>query len=200
MDLNRAKKKFDETKFFLAKLKTQESRTGKYPERFDFYLSAFLSAAKSVEELFQYEVNRQPPDHRSKYNTWHREWKCKLSDEESHLIDFMVKDRNIEVHTSGSKRLSKTIMKRLSLSPYDCADQDRIKSYISYYWKGTKIRMPIMGSPKTMKILREHYYFNIEGRQRSVIKTCTKYAELRGRMLAKFEEDYSEEVALYDEC
>jgi len=46
--------------------------------------------------------------HRKQHNTWHKEWKKRLSPEEKSLIEFMEKDRNKEVHTRGSGRNTKT--------------------------------------------------------------------------------------------
>lgn len=202
MNLNRVNKKLNEAKFFLDKLKKQETKGGKYPERFDSYLSAFLTAAKSVDELFLYEVNREAPGQRSTYSIWHREWKvrCNLADTERRLIEFMERDRNIEVHTSGSRRAFKTTMKRLPMDWGNFSQKPGVKNYVSYHWKGTKIRERIIGEPKSVKILKEKYYFTIDGSEHSVIQASTKYVKLRARMLKQFGADYPQTVALYDDC
>jgi len=66
-------------------------------EPFDHYLSAFLSAARTVDYRLRHEQAAIYPD-------WRKAWDASLTPQENSLIKFMVDDRNDEVHESGSSR------------------------------------------------------------------------------------------------
>ncbi|WP_172899853.1 hypothetical protein [Bradyrhizobium erythrophlei] len=100
MDLERIEKKLREAQFFLDKMRDQESRAVGDRDPFDFYLSACLSAARTVD----YRLKHEQPT----YNGWRKNWDASLSPSEAGLVKFMIDDRNVEVHESGSSRTVKT--------------------------------------------------------------------------------------------
>jgi hypothetical protein len=162
LDLVRVHKKLLETQFFLYKMIKQERRIfiGANPydpfEQFDHYLSAFLSAARTVDYRLRHEQKAIYPD-------WRKAWDASLTLEENALIKFMVDDRNVEVHRSGSSR-------------------NEAREGI-----GT---VTIGGMPPAVadKIT---FNFTIEGAERKVTEGCAAYLALLQRMVAQFEADHS---------
>lgn len=67
-------------------------------EESDFFLSAFLSACRSVDYRLRHEQG-------ATYKIFRESWNNALSPAEQRLMKFMVDDRNFEVHESGSNRL-----------------------------------------------------------------------------------------------
>ena len=57
---------------------------------FDYYLSAFLSAAMTVRNSFQVRQDRKP---NAAIKAWCRQWEDSLTPEEKVIYDFMRKDR-----------------------------------------------------------------------------------------------------------
>src|SRR5258707_431645 len=97
MDLPNVDKKLREARFFLSKMADQERLAFGDKEPFDFFLSAFLSAGRSVDYRLIHEQGML-------YRTWRKAWDAALSPSNAGLIKFLVDDRNLEVHASGSGR------------------------------------------------------------------------------------------------
>lgn len=95
------RKKLREARFFLDKMNEQERLAFGDKEPFDNYLSAFLNATRTVDYRLRHE---QPTTYRS----WRRNWDDNLRPDEARIIKFLVDDRNVEVHESGSRRNVKT--------------------------------------------------------------------------------------------
>lgn len=86
--IERTKKKLREAQFFLAKLQREsQTRPPSEPEATEFYLSAFLSAARSVTFALQYEE-------KNKYDTWFPGWLERRTSDERKLLDFLKIQRN----------------------------------------------------------------------------------------------------------
>jgi hypothetical protein len=85
------RRKLREAFFFYQKL--SEERVI-YPENeeVEFYLSAFLSAGLSIIGFFEGKQNRD----------WFRDWKMGLTDPDKQLLNYMVGQRNLEVHQDGA--------------------------------------------------------------------------------------------------
>src|SRR6201987_4938645 len=62
MDLERIEKKLREARFFFGKMINQESRAFGDKEPFDFYLSAFLSAGRTVDYRLRHDQATTYPD------------------------------------------------------------------------------------------------------------------------------------------
>ena len=97
MDLAKIEKKLREVGFFLNQMRDRESSAYGDKEPFDFCLSACLGAARSVD----YRLRHEQP---TTYRAWRQNWDAGLTSSEAGLIKFMVDDRNVEVHESGSSR------------------------------------------------------------------------------------------------
>src|ERR1700738_5171779 len=66
-------------------------------EPFDFYLTAFLSAGRTVDYRLRHEQA-------AIYPLWRKGWDGNLTPQENSLIKFMVADPIAEVPASGSSR------------------------------------------------------------------------------------------------
>jgi hypothetical protein len=84
-------RKLRESEFFMRQMEDRAERPiGNY-EEFDFYLSAFLSATRSITEQLQ-----------KRHGDWFARWRAACTDQGDAQIDFMCKQRIAEVHFSGA--------------------------------------------------------------------------------------------------
>lgn len=164
MDLSRINKKLREAGFFLGKMHERAQMAFGDHEEMDFYLSAFLNAARSVDYRLRHEQQ-------AVYSSFYKGWEAILSPDESGLLKFMVDDRNLEVHESGSGRLEQ---------------EKHIPVKGSYRDKSGTIEVtgPV-GTPPTM-VVKPTYVFVINGGQEPVTTVCQKYVALLDRLVADF--------------
>jgi hypothetical protein len=155
MNIEGIEKKLREAEFFLNKMRRHERMAFNDKEPFDFYLSAFLSAARTVDYRLRHEQA-------AVYPTWRTTWDATLTQAQHSLIKFMVDDRNVEVHESGSSRVTKTENRELGPGTHSFAS-------------GT---MDVIGPPgiATLAIIQTPaYHFTIEGTERNVTDACEEY-------------------------
>ena len=164
MDLTRIEKKLREAGFFLNQMRDRESNAYGDKEPFDFCLSAFLGAARSVD----YRLRHEQP---ATYPVWRGIWNANLAAAEDELIKFIVDDRNIEVHESGSSRAVK-------------ANEIPIVGGSHTDKSGTT---EMFGPPGVEGyIVKPAYFFTIAGIDRKATEACAEYLALLARMLAEF--------------
>jgi hypothetical protein len=75
MNIQNAKKKLREARFFLNHMIEQERKAGD-EEPFDFYLSAFLNAGMSVRDAFHVEQDR---NRNNAIKAWKKVWEVRLN-------------------------------------------------------------------------------------------------------------------------
>ena len=160
----RVGKKLRETRFFLRKLDERAQMAFGDHEEFDFYLSALLSAARSVDCRLHYEEG-------DTYVAFRKSWDNALQGNEQVLIKFMVDDRNVEVHGSGSNR-----------AEYE----SRIPVFGSYQDKLGEVMVSAPPGCPSAEIIKPAYSFTIGGQQFPVIECCRRYIELLERLLADY--------------
>src|ERR1700677_3753240 len=100
MALQTIEKKLRETEFFLTQLKRREQYPLGNGEELDFLLSAFLSAARTIDYRLRHEQG-------DRYRAWRKEWDEKIDTKARLLVKFIDDDRALEVHESGSGRTEK---------------------------------------------------------------------------------------------
>jgi hypothetical protein len=166
MDLVRVQRKIAEAHFFLRHMIEQERRLVGDRESFDYYLSAFLSAGRTVDYRLRHAQKATYPE-------WRTGWDTGLSPQESALIKFMVDDRNDEVHASGSSRSVTQEGVPLPLG------ESRIDGGIFYISGPPGMPPPVADKPS--------YKFTIDGVEREATETCSAYLVLLQRMVAEFE-------------
>lgn len=170
MDLERIHKKLAEAQFFLGKMTEQEHWNRTFGDRqlaFDFYLSAFLNAGRTVDYRLRYEQQ-------ASYKAWRKAWDARLTPEENSLIKFMVDDRIDEVHKSGSSRSEAKESVRFGIGAHH-RDRGRI----------TVSGLP--GMPPNL-IDKPIYNFTIDGAERRATEACAAYLALLRRMVVQFAE------------
>ena len=175
MDLARIHKKIAEAQFFLGNMVERERRAAGDRQPFDFYLSAFLSAARTVD----YRLRHEQP---SIYPAWRKVWDAALSPTEKRLIKFMVDDRNDEVHESGSRR---------------SVGQEDIKVAAGGSYRDGSGTLEVFGCPGVLigvdtaaVIHKPTYNFTIDGTERKATEACAEYLALLKQMVEQFEADY----------
>jgi hypothetical protein len=166
MDLAQVHKKIEEAHFFLGKLTEQEPRIIGDKEPFDYYLSAFLNAARTVD----YRLRDQQ---RATYVSWRKAWDAQLLPEQCRLMKFIADDRAKEVHDSGSSRN---------------VGQEGVKFGIGTHHVDGGI-VTISGPPgmEPAVAYRPTYSFTINGTDRKVTEACAAHLALLRRMVAEFE-------------
>jgi hypothetical protein len=157
-------KKLREARFFYGKMVEREQMAFGDHEEADFYLSAFLSAGRTVDSRLRHEQC-------DAYKTYWSNWNNRLSSYDQCLMKFMVDDRNCEVHDSGSNREE---------------TESRIPVHSFYRDKsGTMEVFSPYGSPPAV-IIKPTYLFTIGGQQVPVLEACRQYLELLDRLVTEY--------------
>jgi hypothetical protein len=100
--LERTHKKLREAQFFLGLLNAEDSKVlGRQSEIVDFYLSAFLSAARSVTFAMS-------KDHGAGTENWTTDWIGRLPGQDGNLMDFFVHQRN-KIQKQGAADIEATL-------------------------------------------------------------------------------------------
>jgi hypothetical protein len=169
LDLSQVHKKIAEARFFLDLLTKQESLIIGDKNPFDYFLSAFLSAARTVDWRLRHEQA-------TIYPGWRSAWDASLTPEDNALIKFMVDDRNQEVHESGSRR---------------SMGQEEIGLPIgeSHIEGGIVTICGPPGMPPAVAY-KPTYSFTIDGTERNATEAGAAYLALLQRMVEKFETDH----------
>jgi hypothetical protein len=167
MNLSQVHKKLAETDFFLGKMREQEERFVGDKDPFDYYLSAFLSAGRSVDYRLRHEQG-------ALYRPWRATWDAGLSPAENALIKALVDDRAIEVHESGSGR---------------SVGKEGVEFGIGEHRLPGGGGMVTINGPPGMApavLYRPTYSFNIDAVERKATEACATYLALLRRMVAEF--------------
>jgi hypothetical protein len=165
MNIENVEKKQREARFFLSKMIEQESRAFGEREPFDFYLSAFLSASRSIDYRLRHEQAVI-------YPAWRNSWNSTLAASDDQLMKYMADDRILEVHESGSGRNATVEYSDIPGSTY--SDDSGVLTVFAP--PGTPLGT--IGKPA--------YYFTIGGANRRVTEACTDYLALLDRMVTDF--------------
>jgi len=174
LDIEGVEKKLREAQFFLNKMIKHERWTFVVfgdKDYFDFYLSAFLNPGRTVDYRLRHEQEEI-------YPTWRTGWDATLTQAQQGLIKFMVDDRNVEVHRSGSSRRPGTVNIELG------AGTHQLKSAT------VTVAIP-PGVPSGIHMQVPTYNFTIDGTERKVTEACGEYLALLKQMVAKFKADLS---------
>ena len=167
MDLPTVDKKLREAIFFLKKMVEHEKLLFADKEIFDFYLSAFLSATRTVDYRLRHEQA-------ALYPIWRKAWDKTLTPAMEHLMKFLVDDRNVEVHARGSVRMEKV---------------EKIPIGNNYFDGSGKVTcVTPIGYPPAM-VHKPAYFFTIDGTEQKARDACAAYLSLLRGMVEKFKAD-----------
>ncbi len=169
--MDRTRLKLQETQFYLGHLLREAKRTAGDHERFLFYLSAFLSAARSITLALQKEA-------KADYDRTFPTWMQNLSADDRGLLGYFVDQRNEEVHGLGADRQS---------------GEESIPVYNVY--EDEYGRFEVSSPPATLgfpagppaHIVKPIWYFEIGGTQHEVTKACERYVGLLEAYLQEFD-------------
>lgn len=167
-----AQKKLRESQFFFQHLLDEQRKAPHLRfEEFGFYLSAFLSASRAVLE--QFHGNKQPQKHKD----WWKKWKQNLSAQDRVFLNFMIKQRDLEVHEARSTTMPSVELKPAHELPLSS------QSHPAYYapsWSGP----PEIPPPK-VGVMAHH--FQQGGTVVEVRDTCRRYLDLLKKAVADFD-------------
>jgi hypothetical protein len=159
-EVPKIQKKLREAKFFLGHMSQSARSTRLDHEHLEFYLSAFLSAARSVTDFFE-----------RKQKAWWSQWKANRaskSPEDLRLLNQMTKQRDNEVHEKGADVSHQ--VEDVPLSKIETP----LGLHAAY--------APSFGEPwGEVKVGRKVYYFMLGGKAVPVIETCQRYVGLLER-------------------
>jgi hypothetical protein len=161
--IENVEKKLREAKFFLNKMIEHDLED---KEPFEFYLSAFLSAGRTVDYRLRYEQE-------AIYPTWRTAWDATLTQAQQDLIKYMVDERNDEVHRSGSSHTVGTENRELGPGVHTLAS-------------GTHTVAGPPGVSPLAIVPVPAWDFTIAGIERKATEACGEYLALLERMVADF--------------
>ncbi len=165
-------KKIREARFFLARLREAKGSVRLDKEDFDFYLSAFLSAGRSV--TFALQAEQKGP-----YDAWYPSWEQSLSERDCEVLRFMNSQRVAELKREGAEVYP--VIEYVPVTELGLGNQSH-PAYGITCWGPPGVPPPTFG--------RKAHYFETGGTRREVIETCERYLELLEQLAREFGQAY----------
>lgn len=167
-------RKLREAQFFLSHL----SKAGRSPELdsevFDYYLSAFLSAGRSVTLFLQCEQ-------KASYDSWFPNWFKALSEDERKLLRFSNDQRVAAVHTHGAE--TQSAIEMVPLIRFETEYRPNNISWMVSGWFDSP------GAPPTeMEIMV--YHFEMDGKKEKAVDVCSRYLVLLEKLVRGFDQSF----------
>lgn len=164
-------RKLREARFFYRQLVAEGDKTiTSEPEAFFYFLSAFLSAGRSVTWVLQTEE-------KNKYDAWFPQWKRTRSDDERKLLVDMNDQRVAEVHKDGAE----TSVARLFIPVTEIRIDTRGHPAYGIHWFGP----PDAAAPE---VERRTAFFELGHSKAEVTETGGRYLNLLETCIAQFTE------------
>jgi hypothetical protein len=143
------------------------------PEAFLFYISAFLSAARSVTLVLQKEEKQR-------YDAWFPKWFARRSKDERDLCNFMRDQRNVELHETGADvNLSSVSIPYIEIAAGEFGDP--LYSFQSFG----------RHRQHAPNIERPAYHFGLLGTETEVTVACRRYFDLVAELMREFIRDHA---------
>ncbi len=159
-EVPKIQKKLREATFFLGHMSQSARSTRLDHDHLEFYLSAFLSAARSVTDFFEHQA-------------WWSQWKASQSAEEILLLKQMKEQRDSEVHEEGAD-----VSHQVEDVPVSKIETPS-GLHAAY--------APSFGEPwGEVKVGMKVYYFMLGGKAVPVIEICQRYVGLLERAVEDF--------------
>ncbi|MBI3695603.1 MAG: hypothetical protein HY238_12290 [Acidobacteria bacterium] len=167
-------RKLREAEFFLWHLVDDGQKAVRNePEAFGFYLSAFLSAGRSVTFALQYEE-------KAKYDKWFPHWFGNLSAEDQNLLKFSKDQRNSEQKRGGA---DVTVIWEYVPVTQVRTERATHPAY-GFHWFGPP------GTPPPRVGIPVHLFESSRGDQQ-VTLACQRYVGLLARLVEDFVQAHS---------
>lgn len=169
--------KLAEAQFFYCKLaQAHERLISGEPEAFGFYLSAFISAARSVTFVLQAERKTQ-------YDTWFVDWMDALPEEQQSLLRNFNEQRVATVHKKGAAVTGK--LEEISQSEF----------FLAVAREGAQIQIwngiPGAPVPAQYRATRSLVFGDTEV---SAVQASAKYLALLSQLVSSFTERFPDET------
>jgi len=167
------RKRLREAEFFWHRLSTVDRPTviSREPEAPEFYLNAFVSAARSVEWVLQKE---RPDD----WDAWITGWKAQLSDQDNAVRRYFVDQRN-KIAKEGAPDLTFTVT---PVSLMEFMQQASLQGASVQIYPG------VPGTPPPTYTMLEKSLTDHPGRTLSA--ACQPFLELTRRLVDDFEREH----------
>lgn len=164
-------RKLQETAFFLRHMELEEQKAVRNePEAFGFYLSAFLSAGRSVTFVLQTETSTSKED----WEPWFSAWLSSRTGDEQTLLKLMNDQRRFEVHNTGAV----TTVDWEMVSVVDIhVEHPRHPAY-GFTWTG-----PPGVPPPTVGLARHSF----DGHAEQAVPACKRYLQLLHELVDAFQ-------------
>jgi hypothetical protein len=177
--LEATKTKLEEAKFFNGLLRNEQNKppghlAAAQPNKaFLFYLSAFMSAARSIPWVMQNED-------KEKYDKWLREWENTLTKDDRDLLKFTN-----AVRIDVVKRQGAATEVEWGLVPAESVYTDKsFHPAYGFHFMGSSFQ-------GTARVGVQIHHFEIGGQKVAVTDVCDRYIEYNERMIADFIENLS---------
>ena len=158
-------KKLREVGYFLRQMGDIHERPGGDQENFEFLLSALLSSSRSITGRLK---NRQ-------YSEWYTVWRKERTLEQQKLLQFMLDQRNAEVHRDGAQ-----VEVAVTWIPLSRLRQDSY-SHQGYGFHASGI--PGMPPPEIGINVPQ---FELDGKQVGAYKTCQDFVTVLKELVGAF--------------
>jgi hypothetical protein len=174
-EVPKIQKKLREARFFLSHMMNSARSTQSDREHFEFYFSAFLSAARSVTDFF--EKKKQAKHVKAWWSQW-RQAKSRSGDDRT-LLNRMTQQRDNEVHEEGAE-----VAHQLEDVPLS-----KIETPTGLH----AAYIPSFGEPwGEPQISLKVYYFTLGGKTVNAVETCQRYVRLLERAVEEFSKAQAE--------
>ena len=161
-------KKLREARFFLERLRQRDRVSLPAVDEFEFYLSAFLSAARSVTFALHAEE-------KEKYVAWQPTWPTILGPDDLALLVGMKQARNV-----AQKRGGVPVQVDWEFVPLTEAKRDEQgRPFYGFQWFGpVTAGLPKVGQPV--------HRFNLGKGEIEATSTCARYLDILERLVSDF--------------
>jgi hypothetical protein len=173
VQIHKTQKKLREAKFFFSCLCERAGSTNLESEELDFYLSAFITAGRSVTLVLQKEQKEL-------YDTWFPEWKNTQAAQDQELLSFMNDQRVKVIHKLGTE--TEIELKYVPVSKLK-KEQRAHPAYGIHWWGPPDLPEPRVGT--------QECFFERDGTKEEVRQTCKQYIELLERLVKDFSSRFS---------
>jgi hypothetical protein len=162
-------KKLRETQFFAQLLlRESENVVSNEPEAFVYFLSAFLSAGRSVTFALQNEE-------KEKYDAWFQLWWNAQTPEDRDLMDALKLQRNVEQKQGGAK----TTVEWQYIPITEVRRDERGHPAYGIHW----FAPPDTPLPQVGRLVHS---FELAGSKAEVTAACKRYVDLLEKLVREF--------------
>jgi hypothetical protein len=168
-----ARKNLWRARFFLQHVEQVQRQQQLRFEEFAAYLSAFLSCARYVTDMFERSKKK---GHQERHDWW-KKHKASLSQEDRAFLNFMTDQRDLEQHEEGAQTQPGIAYVSVFKLPTD-------RSMHPYGGGFTYFGPPGAPPPKVGRMVHK---WQRGGRAHDVIEDCRRYLALLERVVNEFE-------------